>query len=313
MGTLPPTPTLGLVLPDPGTNQPFSTAVQNGWFSSIDTAVGADRARLAVIEDVTLPSAVNSNVGVVPAGTTAERDLFWGVPGSAAARVALAAKGARWFNTEKGYEQQYFAQFDDAGAGAFTRTTHGWKPAAHLSQVPIPIQPATVASTGTVSKRGNSIVVTANAVSIDVDNIFTDDFEDYLIRVVGNVPVVGGVILQLRAAGVLVNTTTYELAGYDTGAANGATVTTPVANTADRFSLTATPGGAHNAEIMLYRPKLAQDTLMLAHTAVGNSLRTMHGQEKTAAARDGFRIGGQSGALYGPGTIVSIFGLNKAN
>lgn len=43
MGTLPPTPNLGLVLPDPGTGQSFSTATQNGWFQAIDTAVGGLR------------------------------------------------------------------------------------------------------------------------------------------------------------------------------------------------------------------------------------------------------------------------------
>lgn len=40
MGTLPPTPNLGLILPNPGTGEPHSTAAQNGWFTTIDDAVG---------------------------------------------------------------------------------------------------------------------------------------------------------------------------------------------------------------------------------------------------------------------------------
>jgi hypothetical protein len=53
MGTLPPTPTLGLVLPDPGTGQPYSRATENGWWTSVDTAFAADRARIGVVEAAT--------------------------------------------------------------------------------------------------------------------------------------------------------------------------------------------------------------------------------------------------------------------
>jgi hypothetical protein len=50
VSTLAPTTHLGLVLPAPGTAEPHSTANQNGWFQTIDTAIGADRARLDDIE-----------------------------------------------------------------------------------------------------------------------------------------------------------------------------------------------------------------------------------------------------------------------
>ena len=68
-------------------------------------------------------------------GTTAQRDTYWGAPTTGTttaeiqARVALASQGPRWFNTEKGYEEQYFAKKDDtglvAGLGAMTP---GWYP-----------------------------------------------------------------------------------------------------------------------------------------------------------------------------------------
>jgi len=127
VSTLPPTPILGLVLPDPGTAQAFSTAVQNGWFSTIDTAIGADRSRLTSIEALTL--AGGANPGLVPKGTTAQRNAHWGTPGSAAARVALANMGARWFNMDLGYEEEYFSGTADAGASPLVSSpSPGWYP-----------------------------------------------------------------------------------------------------------------------------------------------------------------------------------------
>lgn len=42
-------------------------------------------------------------------GTTAERDARFGVPANDAQRVALANQQIRWFNTDYGWEEQYFA------------------------------------------------------------------------------------------------------------------------------------------------------------------------------------------------------------
>lgn len=50
MALLPPTAVLGLELPDPDTNEPYSIPLINGWFQDIDAGVGADRVRLTAVE-----------------------------------------------------------------------------------------------------------------------------------------------------------------------------------------------------------------------------------------------------------------------
>lgn len=134
MGTLPPTPVLALVLPDPGTAQPFSTAVQNGWFQTIDTAFGNDRGRLGALEPFVLSTGTQR--GVIPTGSVSLRDAYWGAaPVDAAGRVALANKVARWFNTDPnfGFEQRYFAPTTDSAQPGYlaqnARGTGGWQPA----------------------------------------------------------------------------------------------------------------------------------------------------------------------------------------
>ena len=60
MATLPPTPNLGLVLPDPGTGEPFSTTQFNGWMTTIDSALAntftKPRLRLTDTSDASLTS-----------------------------------------------------------------------------------------------------------------------------------------------------------------------------------------------------------------------------------------------------------------
>ena len=72
-------------------------------------------------------------------GTTAERDALYPAPGSPTDRVALANTFPLWFNTQKGYQEQYYAQFDDSGATALTPTkkTFGWAPALTSGRVPL--------------------------------------------------------------------------------------------------------------------------------------------------------------------------------
>lgn len=130
MGTLPPTPFLGLVLPDPGTAEQHSTATQNGWFQAIDTAAGVVDGRVDTIEKYTNPAAALGTYGLTPRGTTAQRDALWTGTGTAAARVAQANKVPLWFNTDKGYTERYFNQHDDAGALLRnSAAVHGWYPA----------------------------------------------------------------------------------------------------------------------------------------------------------------------------------------
>lgn len=138
MATLAPTPNIGLVLPEPNTNEPFSTAVVNGLFTQIDSAFGSDRARLAEVETKAsdyisrrdlylLPTAATP--GLAPGGNAAQRNEFWGVPADAAQRLSLARRGARWYNTERGWEEAYYARNDD-GAGELGTRDGGWFPIA---------------------------------------------------------------------------------------------------------------------------------------------------------------------------------------
>lgn len=55
---------------------------------------------------------------VITSGPGTLRDLIWGVPSTASARVALANQGVRWFNTDtgKGYEERYYSAIADASA-----------------------------------------------------------------------------------------------------------------------------------------------------------------------------------------------------
>lgn len=120
--------------------------------------------------------------GGIPVGNTALRDLLWPTPATAPARVALSNTVPRFFNTDKGYEQQYFAQFDDAGVGtAPARETHGWGPARsgalHL------LDRYTVSSAGgTVTKKG-ALITFSGTNTVNIDGVLTSDFDDYLVQV----------------------------------------------------------------------------------------------------------------------------------
>lgn len=147
-------------------------------FVKADNAFIADRARLTDIEKYTKSTGANN--GVVPAGTTAQRNTYWGTPANAADRVALANRYARWFNTDKGWEEQYFAQFDDAGVTASTpvQPAHGWGPAVSNGRVLLTRFTAAINGTGTVTKKGGKVEFNT-AQGLLIDNVFTADFDRY--------------------------------------------------------------------------------------------------------------------------------------
>lgn len=303
MGTLPPTTHLGLVLPDPGTAQPFSTAVQNGWFQSIDTAVGADRARLTTIEDVTKPAAAGSNVGVVPSGTESERDAFWSIPGDAAARVALAAKAPRWYNTELGWEQQYYAQFDDAGATPkFAAATHGWK--AKGRQL---IHPGTiVAASGTAVDQGSHILFTG-AAGVELRSLFTADFDDY--EVVAHINGSSNQAMLWRMInGVTIETGATVYGRNEVQIDNGAVVGTYTTGNVGVLGEIGSSGSASPVKAVFYAPKLARVTAMLSESHQHTSGRQVRasGQVGNTTAYDGLWLSGT--ALSGE---VQIFGIGR--
>lgn len=126
-----PLPNTGAILPVLGSGQAWEGSVYNGNFTGVDAAIGADRARLTTIEGKLVGN------GLVPAGTTAARDGLYGVPSNAAARVALANSGARWFNTDNGYQERYFSPAADAGAVAWNSSkAGGWAPADAPANLP---------------------------------------------------------------------------------------------------------------------------------------------------------------------------------
>lgn len=115
-------------------------------------------------------------------GSTALRDLYFGTPATAPLRVALAAKIPRWYNTDKGYEEQYFSQFDDAGSNPKTSAlTFGWKglgrPLLHATAI--------VPTGGTAVEQGGQVVLAGANTGTQFQGIFTDDFEDYEIEIYG--------------------------------------------------------------------------------------------------------------------------------
>ncbi|QGJ89452.1 hypothetical protein PBI_SMARTIES_48 [Microbacterium phage Smarties] len=65
------------------------------------------------------------------AGTTVERDAFFGVPANAAQQAALANDRVTWWNEDWGWEESYYAPTGTAGLtapGLITGTAAGWYP-----------------------------------------------------------------------------------------------------------------------------------------------------------------------------------------
>lgn len=64
-------------------------------------------------------------------GTSAQRDAKFGVPGTAAARVALANQQVTWYNIDLGWKERYYEVTASAGLtalGLVTGATPGWYP-----------------------------------------------------------------------------------------------------------------------------------------------------------------------------------------
>lgn len=64
-------------------------------------------------------------------GTTAERDLVYGVPATEAEEVALANNHALWFNDDLGWQEGYFAEAGSTGLlvqGLVSGSAPGWYP-----------------------------------------------------------------------------------------------------------------------------------------------------------------------------------------
>lgn len=113
-------------------------------------------------------------------GSAAERDERYPPPTNPADRVALASRSIRWFNTDKGWEEQYFSQWNDAGASPVTSAqTGGWKPLGR----PLVHPTAVVATGGAAADHGSHVEVSTGTTGVLLQGVFTDDFEDYEVIV----------------------------------------------------------------------------------------------------------------------------------
>lgn len=143
--------------------------------------------------------------GIILIGNTALRDAAYPAPGSAAARVALANQIVRFWNTDVGYEQMYYAQFDDAGATAATPTKEvfGWGPRLDVGSVLLTKWTAAlVGGVGTITKKGGMLDF-AGVQGFTIDNIFSAAFPRYEMRLTTVDFSTGGQITaQLRVGGV---------------------------------------------------------------------------------------------------------------
>lgn len=179
-----------------------------------------------------LVNAAGSTPGVIPAGTSAQRDTHWGAPSTAATRVALAAKGARWYNTDKGWTEQYFAQYSDAGSTPrFSSSNPGWKPVGRAL-----VHPTTLVTTGgSATDRGDYIVVASGATNVTLQGVFTDDFEDYEVIIKATDNADNTAITLRTVIGSTVNTTAVAY-GYNLLSSTQSDTVTGV-YTADNFAI----------------------------------------------------------------------------
>jgi hypothetical protein len=206
MTELAPTPEIGFILPQVNTGQEWRTDEYTvGNFQKTDAAFIADRARLLKLEGLLR-------------GNTAARDAFWGVPAAnAGARVTFANRYPTWFNTDKGWEEQYYAKYDDGGAATTPiKENFGWAPA--LGQGDVLLTRATltkVGAPGTVTKMGGKLAV-AGVEGFTVDGLFTADFDRYKIELVADSVSANGTLnMQFRAAGVTDASANYAYAMRD--------------------------------------------------------------------------------------------------
>jgi hypothetical protein len=209
-----PTPETGFLLPVPNTGQQWKTdeyVVNN--FNKADTKFGAHDDRLEKLEGQLR-------------GNTAARDAYWGTASTPPNRVTLANKYPTWFNTDKGWEEQYFAQFDDGGAASTpVRAVAGWAPRVDSGRILIQRHTVAVNGTGTVTKKGGKVEF-ATAQGLTVDNCFTSDFPRYEMELTASVVSTATALeMRFRAAGVTDASANYSYSFREiatpTEAANG--------------------------------------------------------------------------------------------
>lgn len=127
----------------------------------------------------------NLTTGLVPSGSSTARDAYWGTPATGVARAALALQGARWFNTDKGYEQLYYAQAGDTGAGQLLAKTAGWYPSGSGLVPACALFPGT--APGSSFGVGTSVITTqANFFNVSTSEPVGVDFTAPIVNGTGS-------------------------------------------------------------------------------------------------------------------------------
>ena len=296
------TPTLGLKRPISGTGQAWST--QKYITDNMDA-----------IEDFASDSNIRfDRLEKYLSGTSAERDAFWGTPTLPADRALLANKGARWYNKDRGYWQQYYAQFDDTGLGTGPgAAAAGWKP--HASNGMIALDKFTVGKdggVGTVTKKGYKAEFAAVA-TVTLDGLFSayPEFEEFEILYNCSVASVDlSIIFGLRAAGATnasANyTSTYQENSPAAGAHSGV-----AAQTTATMNRVAASGGVMSLRIINPMSTTRRKTWRfhsydnVGYSRIGGGFLNVPG-----TAFDGFRLySGAAGSTH-TGEIY-VYGITK--
>lgn len=240
-------------------------------------------------------------------GTTALRDLYWGGPSTPAQRVALANSIATWWNTDKGWMEQYFAQFDDAGVSATTpvRTVFGWAPAdAEVQLANFTLVGGTPAN---VSKRGSLVVTTGTTATIALDGVFTDDFDDYEIYIdVAPTGSAADLRMQMRLAGATVAAGQYAYNRLEATNVDTVVGDREVAQTS--FIVGRTDANGARCKIELGGPKTTRRTIGLSESMDSQTYERRVGLfHDVTAAHDGFILFPSVGT-FPSGTRVYVKG-----
>jgi hypothetical protein len=297
------TPYLHLTEAIPGSNEPFSTAVVNANWDAIDTFASNTNTRVGSLETWRTTVTPNLATGLIPSGTAAERDTYWGVPGTALEKVTLANKGARWFNTDKGYMERFYTAVEDPAVTVgykswMARATAGWKPEGE-GLIPINLPTPTLVPTGAtlVQVNGNTLSIgnASNVTKISFDGVFTDDFNTYVMEwnLFGQTQQ-GYLTATMRTNGVDVTTNSYSRQAWS---AVG-TVQSASSSADTKALLSATVASGYAGYTRFLDPTAAaRVTQIMTDSWRGDSM----GKTSTtvlAAAHDGFSLFSGSGFAF---------------
>jgi len=148
-------------------------------------------------------------------GTTAQRDSIFGVPATDAARVALANSTPTWYNTDRRWEESYFATTGLAGltaTGLLANFSSGWYPidrgaifihAAFTGGfIPLSSSEQIIPFATTPRRKGGATIVNNNALKMPIGGMYEVSCRLYASGgasslVTGNVKAAGTLVVDL--------------------------------------------------------------------------------------------------------------------